>query len=110
MKKDNVVYLQHILDSIVQIREYTKGLSEKDFLKDKKVQDAVLRRLEIIGEAIKNLSEDLRIKHNDVEWNKAVATRNILIHHYFDVDLQIVWDTLKLNLPGLEKQVRKLMK
>ena len=67
-----------------------------------------MRRLEIIGEAVRNLPEEFRLEHKDVEWNKAMGIRNILIHHYFGIDLEIVWDTLKESIPQLKKQIESL--
>ena len=94
MKKDTSVFLKHILESIEYIESYVKDWSEKDFLDSVEKQDAVIRRLEILGEAVKNLPEEFREEHSDIEWNKAMATRNILVHHYFGIDLKIIWDTV----------------
>ena len=108
MKKDNKILVQHILNSIAQIEKYTNEVSEELFMSDSKIQDAVLRRLEIIGEAAGNISDDFKKENNDIEWSKATAVRNILIHQYFEVDLKIIWDTVKINLPVLKHELNKL--
>ncbi len=109
MSKDPAIFLKHILESIEQVEDYTKDLSEDRFMESIEKQDAVIRRLEIIGEAVKNLPEDFKEKHADVEWNKAMAIRNILIHQYFGIDLKIVWDTVGESLPEFKKQIESLL-
>ncbi len=108
MNRDHTVFLKHILESIETIEEYTKDLSEKDFFKNSEKQDAILRRLEIIGEAVKNLPEDFKKQYPDIPWNKVMGTRNILIHHYFGIDLEIVWDTITKSLPEFKKQIKSI--
>lgn len=107
--KDYSVFLKHILESIEAIEEYTKDLTEKEFLKNQEKQDAIIRRLEIIGEAVKNLPEEYRNDHPEIAWNKAMGTRNILVHHYFGIDLEIVWDTVKESLPVFKKEITELL-
>ncbi len=87
MKKDPAIFLQHILESIQTIEEYTQGLSEDAFLEDRRTQDAVVRRLEIIGEAVRKLPEETKNLASDAAWRQIMAMRNILIHEYFGVDL-----------------------
>ncbi|OGH39335.1 MAG: hypothetical protein A3B44_02125 [Candidatus Levybacteria bacterium RIFCSPLOWO2_01_FULL_38_21] len=108
-KKDPIIFLKHILESIEAINQYSKDLSEETFLKSSEKQDAIIRRLEIIGEAVKNLPDEYKKKHPDVEWGRAMGTRNILIHHYFGVDLEIVWDTVTKSLPQFKKQIKSLL-
>lgn len=109
MKKDITVFLKHILESIEAIEEYKQDLSEEGFYNSREKQDAVLRRLEVIGEAVKNLPGDFKKQHPDIAWSKAMATRNILIHHYFGVDLKIVWDTITESLPSFKEQIKNLL-
>jgi len=109
-KKDPIIFLKHILESIEAIEKYSKNLSEEAFLKSSEKQDATIRRLEIIGEAVKNLPDEYKKKHPDVGWGRAMGTRNILIHHYFGVDLEIVWDTATKSLPQFKKQIKSLLK
>ncbi len=107
--KDDSVFLKHILESIEWIEKDIQGLTEEEFLKNVPIQDAVFRRLEIIGEAVGNLSDDFKEEHSDISWNKAMATRNILIHNYFGVDLNIVWDTVTQSLPEFKEQIKNLL-
>lgn len=110
MNKDNTVFLKHILESIESIEEYLKDISEKDFLTSQEKQDAVVRRLEIVGEAVRNLPDDFKEQYPDIAWNKAMGIRNILIHNYFGIDLKIVWDTVTKSLPEFKKQIKEILK
>jgi uncharacterized protein with HEPN domain len=89
---------------------YTDVMTYDSFLKDIKTQDAVIRNLEIIGEATKRLSSELREKHPGVPWKGMAGVRDRLIHHYFGVNLDIVWDIITVELPALESQVQTLLK
>jgi uncharacterized protein with HEPN domain len=80
VKKDPTVFLSHILDSINLIEEYTAGVNEKEFHKNRSLQDATIRRLEIIGEAVKNLPQSFKTKHPDIPWKQMAGMRDILIH------------------------------
>lgn len=105
MKKDIRIFLEHILESINLIDEYTKGKKEKEFLNSKQLQDAVIRRIEIIGEAIKNIPEDIKEKFKDIPWRNIIGMRDLLIHQYFGVDLDLTWRVIKENIPELKKQI-----
>jgi len=94
MKRDMRLYVSDILESIRCIEEYTHGLSLEEFSKSRQVQDSVIRRLEIIGEAAKHIDDDLREKYAHVPWQRIVAIRNIFIHEYFGVNLNRVWSLL----------------
>ena len=109
MKRDNKVFLQHILESLEKVKILTKRLSKEKFLKSWKTQDVVVRRLEIIGEAAKNVSSDLKEKHADVPWKKLSGLRDILIHQYFDVDLDTTWEIVIRDLPKLKKEIEKIL-
>ncbi len=104
MKKDNRIFLQHILECIDKIEEFTNKISENDFMKSVQIQDAVIRRLEIIGEAAKNLSSNFRQKHPHIPWNQMARMRDKLIHGYFGVDLMTVWEVIEEDLPDLKKK------
>ncbi|MCL5011552.1 MAG: DUF86 domain-containing protein [Candidatus Marsarchaeota archaeon] len=104
----DIFYLKHILDAITNVEESLKKLSKKHFLKNKDVRDANVRRLEVIGEAVKNISNKLKHNHKEVEWKRIAATRDKIIHHYFGIDFEIVWNIIKKDLPKLKKQVKKI--
>ena len=108
--KDDLMYLEHIIDSIEHIEKYIDGIDEiEDFTADEKLCDAVVRRLEIIGEASNNISVDLKNKHSFVVWRKIIDTRNLLIHGYFGVSYIEVWSIVKQNLPELKKQIQEIV-
>jgi len=107
--KRNKVYLQHILDSIAAIDSFVAAIKPEEFLEERLLQDGVIRELEIVGEAAKNLSEDFRNSNNHIPWKDIMGTRDRLIHEYFGVDLDTVWKTAKQDLPRLKKWVDDLM-
>jgi uncharacterized protein with HEPN domain len=109
MKKDISIFLNHILESIERIEEFTKNISKKIFLDSIQLQDAVIRRLEIIGEATKNIPPEFRKKYADVPWSEIARTRDKLIHGYFVVDLALTWDIVKKDLPDLKKKIKKIL-
>ncbi len=109
MKRDDSVYLQHVLDAISKIELYLQGVEESGFQQQSMVQDAVIRQLEIIGEAIKNLTSDLRDQYPQVPWKGWVGMRDKLSHQYFGVDLQKVWDTATLDLANLKPEIRQIV-
>lgn len=106
MPRDVKVYLDDILDAIEKIRGYTVGLSFEEFCNDNKTFDAVVRNLEIIGEAAKNVDNKERKQYSKVEWRKIAGLRDILIHEYFGIDVEIVWDVVKNKLPKLAKSLK----
>ena len=110
MKKDLKIFLKHILESIEEIERFIKDISEEEFSKDVKTQDAVIRRIEIIGEAVKNLPTFYKKKHPNVEWREIAGMRDKLIHHYFGIEMSIVWATSRKDLPKLKKQISKILK
>ncbi len=109
MKKDDTVYLLHILDAIDLIIQYTKGMSENEFLSNSMAHDAVVRQLEIIGEAARNVSDEFQAKHRQLPWIKMIGIRNKIVHEYFNVNYSIVWDTIKDDLPLLKKSIKKIL-
>jgi uncharacterized protein with HEPN domain len=109
MPRDSSADFDDILDAISAIRDYTQSLTRDDFGRDRKTVDAVLRNLEVIGEAVKQLPADVRSAHPDVEWQKIAGLRDILIHAYFGVDLDIVWDVVSNKLPALERRIREIV-
>ena len=107
MKRDVRVYVEDIWECIARIEEYTKNVAEKDFHKNTLVQDAVLRRLEVIGEASKNVPQGFRERHPDIPWKKMAGMRDVLIHEYFGVNLKRTWKVAMEDIPNLKKKMVK---
>lgn len=107
MKEDSV-YIEHILEMIAKIEVYLADLDYDAFVKDELLQDGVIRKLEVIGEAANQVSESFRLAHAEVPWREMVSMRNKIIHDYFDVDLSVVWDTAKRSLPELRAMLMKV--
>lgn len=106
-------YLSHILEAISRIDRYTEDLTEVAFLVNEQVQDAVIRNIEIIGEAARNIEQrhpDFANQHPEVPWSDMYFMRNRVSHGYFAVDLEIVWKTTQIDLPELSKAVTPLLK
>ncbi|MDD9954143.1 MAG: DUF86 domain-containing protein [Candidatus Woesearchaeota archaeon] len=109
MPKDSRVYLEDILASIEKIERYTSKVTFETFEKDDLLADAVTRNLEIIGEAVKNLPEEMKEQHTDVSWKKIAGLRDILIHAYGGIELSIIWDIVQKKVPELKKKVKTLL-
>lgn len=109
MKKNDSVYLIHILSSIERVEEYTDSMEKDDFLSSNLVQDGTIRQIEIIGEATKNLSKDFREKYPQVPWSDIAGMRDRLIHHYFGVNLKDVWYTVKVDIPALKNEILAIL-
>lgn len=107
--KDDQVYLRHILDAVEKIETYPTGQTYESFSNNNMIIDAVVRELEIIGEATNHLSDLLRESHPEIPWRDAIDMRNILIHEYFGVRTHLVWDTCKEDLPKLKKLIDGLL-
>lgn len=105
MKKDDSIYLKHILDAISRIEEYVQAISYEDFMDNHLIQDGVIRQIEIIGEATKRLSREIRKGHPDIPWKDIAGMRDKLIHDYLGVDLAAVWDTAKKDIPALKNRL-----
>ncbi|MCF6177795.1 MAG: DUF86 domain-containing protein [Geopsychrobacter sp.] len=107
--KQSINYLHHILDETQFIIENSTNTGFDKFQQDPILQRAFIRSLEIIGEAVKNISIDMQEKYPNVEWRKMAATRNRLIHRYFSVDLELVWDIVMHKIPALQQQVEYIL-
>ena len=108
MKRDYKFYLNDIRGSIKQIEEYMNGVSEENFKKDKKLQDAVIRRLEIIGEASRNIPRALKEKNKHIPLFNMSEFRNFIIHGYFEVSLDRIWRTFKKDLPEIKEAINNV--
>lgn len=108
-KKDDLANMEFILDSAKLIQEYLKDVEQQKFLNDYKNQDAVMYRLQMIGEASKNLSPMLKTKYSSLPWKEIIGFRNILSHDYFGINPEIIWNTCKESLPDLMNQIEKMI-
>jgi uncharacterized protein with HEPN domain len=110
MSLDESLYLADIQDSCKKVLKFTKGMKYKDFVHDELHFDAVLRNLEIIGEAVKNISEETRQRYPGVKWRKIAGFRDIVAHEYFGVNDETVWDIVENEIPALLKIVKTMLK
>ncbi len=110
MKNENSLRLRHILDAIDAIEGYVHEVDEEQFSLDAMRHDAVIRQIEIIGEATTHLTDELRAENPDIPWKKIVGTRNRLIHGYTAVSLKFIWSIVKTELPKLKSGVERTLK
>jgi uncharacterized protein with HEPN domain len=108
MKKDPLVYIDDIRDSIEAIKRYTAGLTKENFSSSTEKQDAVYRRLEVIGEAANRLSDEFKSQYPLIPWYQIVGMRNVLVHEYDSIDLDLVWETVQRDIPKLEKYIKSI--
>ena len=104
-KKNDLVFIEHILESIKAIENFSKNLSKAELASNRLKQSAIIREIEIIGEAVKNISESLKKEYQEIKWRDIAGTRDKMIHHYFGVDLDIVWNIIHQDLLLLKKQI-----
>jgi uncharacterized protein with HEPN domain len=110
MIKDDLAYVEHILDCIRKIKEFSDGLSIKEFKANEMVQDAIIRNIEIIGEASKRISKDTKQTYLNIPWKEIAGMRDKLIHDYLGVDVTVVWKTVHQDIPTLEKLISEIEK
>ncbi len=109
MQRNYKAYIRDVLEAIEKIEKYTRDMGFEEFAKDELVQDGVVRNLEVVGEAVKQIPEHVKDRKPGVEWRKIAGLRDILIHGYFGVDLEIVWDIVKRKLPEFKEKVSELL-
>jgi len=106
--KKTFIFINHILENIEEIEKFSKDISKKELFIDKQKQYAIIRAIEIIGEAVKNLPKEFTQKYPEVLWKEIVGTRDRLIHHYFGIDLEMIWKIIKEDLPKLKEEIEKI--
>jgi len=110
MIKDDLAYIDHILDCIRKINEFSSGLSLKEFKTNELVQDAIIRNIEIIGEASKKISNETKQTHYKIPWKEIAGMRDKLVHDYLGVDAIVVWKTIKEDIPTLQREISEIEK
>ncbi|MFH1452895.1 MAG: DUF86 domain-containing protein [Armatimonadota bacterium] len=110
MIRDDSIYFKHILEAINRIGLYVYKINHKSFLENDMIQDAVIRQIEIMGEAVKNISDELKGKYPNIPWKDIAGMRDKLIHDYFGVDTDAVWDTVEQDIPVFKKEVEDILK
>ena len=108
-KRDDIVLLEDIIESIEKINTYTRGMAIADFLADQKTKDAVARNFEVMGEAVSRMNSEFRSLHAHISWKDLKEFRNILIHAYEIIDYSLVWTTIQKELPTLYEQAKDLL-
>jgi uncharacterized protein with HEPN domain len=106
--KEPIIFIEHILENIEDIEKFADSVAKEDFLENKEKQNAIIRSLEIIGEAVKNMPQKLKTRYKEVPWKEIAGTRDKITHHYFGVDLELIWKIVKENLPSLKKQMLEI--
>ncbi len=109
MRHDYSVYLRDILQAFRNAQQFVRGMTYKKFVSDKKTVSAVIRELEVIGEATKQLPLSIRKKYPKIPWSDMAGMRDKLIHFYFGVDMEIVWETVKVRIPELEPLIEEIL-
>ena len=109
MSREYRFYLEDMRTSCEKVIQFIRGMSQAQFLADQKTYDAVMRNLEIIGEAAKHVPSEVRDRHTEVDWRRVAAFRDVAIHEYFGIDVDVVWDIVQNKLPALHRQIQQLL-
>ncbi|MBA7620365.1 hypothetical protein ES703_27714 [subsurface metagenome] len=109
-EKNDMAFIEHVLDSINAIEKFSKNITKKELISNRLKQSAIIREIEIIGEAVKNISNRTKERHKEVAWKEIIGTRDKIIHHYFGVDMNIIWKILREDLPELKRQMQNIKK
>ena len=110
VEKTDFLFIEHILESIKAIGEFSLNLTKEELSSNRLKQSAIVREIEIIGEAAKNISSKLKNEHREIEWKNIIGTRDKMIHHYFGVDINIIWLIIQEDLPTLKEKLEKIKK
>ncbi len=109
MKRESLDYIEDVIDALSKIQQFTQGMEYNDFIKDDKTIFAVVRALEVIGEAAKRISRSVKNRYPQIPWKDAAGMRDKLIHEYFGINLKVVWDTIKQDIPALKPLMQKVL-
>ncbi len=108
-KENQLIFVKHILENIKNVEDFSRNLTKKELERNKQKQYAIVRAIEVVGEAAKNLSTSFKEKHSEISWKEIIGTRDRIIHHYFGVDLDIIWEIVKKDLPDLKKKIQEIL-
>ncbi len=109
MNKDPLIFINHIAKEIAKIEQSLQSKTKEQFVKNMLLQDATIRRIEVIGEAVKNIPTPFKDEHKEIPWQDIIDTRNKLIHHYFGIDLDLTWEIIKKDIPSLKSQIMLIL-
>ena len=110
MRRTVLHFLEDIKEAAGNIRKYTTGMTYDQFLADRRTQDAVIRNFEVIGEATKNLPEDLKVRYPGVAWKQVAGLRDVMVHGYYRIDYETLWEIITTKIPGFKKDIAKILK
>ncbi|KKQ75378.1 MAG: hypothetical protein US96_C0012G0007 [Candidatus Woesebacteria bacterium GW2011_GWB1_38_5b] len=108
-RKDDILYLNHVIKACEEIASFIKSINKEQFLHDSLIQNAVLHQLSILGEALNNTSNQFKTNHSEIPWREIVGMRNIVIHDYDRVNVEVVWNTVSRDIPQLKLQIKEIL-